>query len=275
MINHTTQQLSVQDQSSFATAQSSRMDAQLPRMALDADPVSLQDLLEEPLTSPAVDSSHLSTTNSDDRLKLTPSPDMELNTPVSSPLDNDNLQEATVSVSHSQNTVTNQSDLLAEAVREILSPAPDTSSLHSSQGRLTVNSNPETVFSTDQQSANTSLLAHKLHVCNLQLHNQRIRIINLQDELLELKRTLSACQTDKVNWQLSASLYEQDLLLKRYNITIANKMQFAQNEKLTLAHRFIDVQTAQISTLSRQLCQLQIIYENLRHELRLLQAQFL
>jgi hypothetical protein len=44
---------------------------------------------------------------------------------------------------------------------------------------------------------------------------------------------------------------------------------------LALAHRFIDVQTAQISTLSRQLCQLQINYENLRHELRLLQAQYL
>jgi hypothetical protein len=164
--------------------------------------------------------------------------------------------------------------LLAEAVRQILSPAPDTNSIHSSEEHLTVNSNPETVFSTNQ-SANASLLAHKLHVCNLQLHNQRITIINLQDELLELKRTLSACQTDKVNWQLSASLYEQDLLLKRYNITIANKMQFVQNEKLALAHRFIDVQTAQISTLSRQLCQLQINYENLRHELRLLQAQYL
>jgi hypothetical protein len=199
---------------------------------------------------------------------------MELNTPVSSPLDNANFQEATASVSHSPDTVTNHSDLLAEAVRQILSPAPDTNSVHSSEEQLTVNSNPETVFSTDQ-SANASLLAHKLHVCNLQLHNQRITIINLQDELLELKRTLSACQTDKVNWQLSASLYEQDLLLKRYNITIANKMQFAQNEKLALAHRFIDVQTAQISTLSRQLCQLQINYENLRHELRLLQAQYL
>ena len=103
----------------------------------------------------------------------------------------------------------------------------------------------------------------------------RVDVINLQDDLLELKRTLSACQTDKVNWQLSSSLYEQDLLLKRYNITIANKMQFVQNEKLALAHRFIDVQTAQISTLSRQLCQLQINYENLRHELRLLQAQYL
>ena len=264
----------MQDYSSFATAQSSRMDAQLPRMTLEADPVFLQDLLEEPPTSTAVDSSLPSTATSDERLHSTPSPDMELNTPVSSPLDNANFQEATASVSHSPDTVTNHSDLLAEAVRQILSPAPDTNSVHSSEEQLTVNSNPETVFSTDQ-SANASLLAHKLHVCNLQLHNQRITIINLQDELLDLKRTLSACQTDKVNWQLSASLYEQDLLLKRYNITIANKMQFAQNEKLALAHRFIDVQTAQISTLSRQLCQLQINYENLRHELRLLQAQYL
>ncbi len=265
----------MQDQSSFATAQSSRMDAQLPRMTLDADPVSFQDLLEEPPTSTTVDSSPPSTAISDERLNSTPGPDVELNTPVSSPLGSDNSQEATAAVSHNQDTVTNHSDLLAEAVRQILSPAPDTSASHSSQEQLTVNSDPEAASSTEYQYANASLLAHKLHVCNLQLHNQRITIINLQDELLELKRTLSACQTDKVNWQLSASLYEQDLLLKRYNITIANKMQFAQNEKLALAHRFIDVQTAQISTLSRQLCQLQINYENLRHELRLLQAQYL
>jgi hypothetical protein len=251
------------------------MDAQLPRMTLDADPISFQDLLEEPPTSTAVDSSPPSTAISDERRNSTPGPDVELNTPVSSPLGSDNSQEDTAAVSHNQDTVTNHSDLLAEAVRQILSPAPDTSASHSYQEQLTVNSDPETASSTEHQYANASFLAQKLHVCNLQLHNQRITIINLQDELLDLKRTLSACQTDKVNWQLSASLYEQDLLLKRYNITIANKMQFAQNEKLALAHRFIDVQTAQISTLSRQLCQLQINYENLRHELRLLQAQYL
>jgi hypothetical protein len=43
------------------------MDAQLPGMTLDADPVSFQDLLEEPPTSTAVDSSLPSTATSDER----------------------------------------------------------------------------------------------------------------------------------------------------------------------------------------------------------------
>jgi hypothetical protein len=166
--------------------------------------------------------------------------------------------------------ITNHSDLLSQAVQEIYSPLADTV-LSDSSDHISENGT-ETVINTDTHNTNANLI-HKLDLGNVQLYNQRITIINMQDELLEVKRALCACHNEKLSWQLSANHLQHNLQLKEYNLAVADKMHNTQIEKLELAHQFIDAQNLQITTLSKQLYQLRIIHEKVKQELRTLQTQ--
>ncbi len=158
--------------------------------------------------------------------------------------------------------VTNHSDLLSQAVQEIYSPLADTIASDSSD-HVSENSH-ETVINTEMHNTYANLI-HKLDLRNVQLYNQRITIINMQDELLEVN--------EKLSWQLSANHLQHNLQLKEYNLSVADRLHTTQIEKLELAHQFIDAQNLQITTLSKQLYQLRIIHEKVKQDLRTLQTQ--
>ncbi len=231
----------------------------------------LQDLLLESQASCDIDNIFLSNKASRPQVPYLDRPVTDLNTTVSSPPGSLSEDMEVIQTNVNMYAEFIHSDLLSQAVQEIYSLVSDTVISDSSE-QLPKNIHEPVMNSTITHNSNASLM-HKLDFRNVQLYNQCITIINMQDELLEFKRALCACHNDKINWQLSATHLEQDLQLKEYRLLIANKMHAMQNEKIELAHQFIDAQNLQITTLSKQLYQLRITHKKVKQDLRTLQTQ--